>query len=215
MPDVRCERKGQALWLTIDREERRNALNEAVFDGLRAGIAQAEASPEVRAVVITGAGEKAFCAGGDLKPNAEGDPFTVDPAERDNPAVKLFRAIIDLPRAGDRAGQRPCAGRRFWFGLRLRLCRGRRSRPARRARSAHRHFSDDDPALYVAHDPAAEVARTLCHRRADLGRRKPWRMAWSITWCRAPRSTRRSLHWLRQSQLLRRARSAWAAGRWR
>ena len=95
MPDVRCERKGQALWLTIDREERRNALNEAVFDGLRAGIAQAEASPEVRAVVITGAGEKAFCAGGDLKPNAEGDPFTVDPAERDNPAVKLFRAIID------------------------------------------------------------------------------------------------------------------------
>jgi enoyl-CoA hydratase/carnithine racemase len=95
MPEVRCERKGQALWLTIDREDRRNALNEAIFDGLRAGIAQAEASPEVRAVVITGAGEKAFCAGGDLKPNAEGDPFTVDPAERDNPAVKLFHAIID------------------------------------------------------------------------------------------------------------------------
>jgi len=95
MPDVRYERKGQALWLTIDREERRNALNEAVFDGLRAGIAQAEETPEIRAVVMTGAGEKAFCAGGDLKPNAEGDPFTVDPAERDNPAVKLFRAIID------------------------------------------------------------------------------------------------------------------------
>ncbi|MGA8653846.1 MAG: enoyl-CoA hydratase-related protein [Xanthobacteraceae bacterium] len=95
MPDVRYKRKGQALWLTIDREERRNALNEAVFDGLRAGIAQAEETPEIRAVVMTGAGEKAFCAGGDLKPNAEGDPFTVDPAERDNPAVKLFRAIID------------------------------------------------------------------------------------------------------------------------
>jgi enoyl-CoA hydratase/carnithine racemase len=95
MPDVRCEQKGQALWLTIDREERRNALNESVFDGLRAGIAQADTSPEIRAVVITGAGDKAFCAGGDLKPNAEGDPFTVDPAERDNPAVKLFRAIVD------------------------------------------------------------------------------------------------------------------------
>ena len=70
MPDVRCEQKGRALWLTIDREERRNALNEAVFDGLRAGIAKAETSAEVRAVVITGAGDKAFCAGGDLKPNA-------------------------------------------------------------------------------------------------------------------------------------------------
>lgn len=80
MPDVRCERKGQALWLTIDREERRNALNEAVFDGLRAGIAQAEASPEVRAVVITGAGEKAFCAGGDLKEMAE-TALTVPPPD--------------------------------------------------------------------------------------------------------------------------------------
>ena len=95
MPDVRCEAKGQALWLIIDREERRNALNAAVFDGLRAGLARAEASPEVRAVVITGAGEKAFCAGGDLKPNAEGDPFTVDAVERDNPAVKFFRAVVD------------------------------------------------------------------------------------------------------------------------
>jgi enoyl-CoA hydratase/carnithine racemase len=73
MPDVRCEAKGQALWLTIDREERRNALNEAVLDGLRAGIAQAEASPEVRAVVITGAGEKAFSAGGDIHEQREDD----------------------------------------------------------------------------------------------------------------------------------------------
>ena len=41
--------------------------------------------------------------------------FLLDPAERDNPAVKLFRAIIDFPRSGDRAGQRPRAGRRFWL----------------------------------------------------------------------------------------------------
>jgi 1,4-dihydroxy-2-naphthoyl-CoA synthase len=59
VPDVRCERKGQALWLTIDREERRNALNEAVLDGLRAGVVEAERTPDVRAVVITGAGDKA------------------------------------------------------------------------------------------------------------------------------------------------------------
>jgi enoyl-CoA hydratase/carnithine racemase len=94
VPDVRCERKGEALWLTIDREQRRNALNESVLDGLRAGVVEADRAPQVRAVVITGAGDKAFCAGGDLKPNAEGDPFTVDPAERDNPVVKLFRAIV-------------------------------------------------------------------------------------------------------------------------
>jgi enoyl-CoA hydratase/carnithine racemase len=95
VPDVRRERKGQALWLTIDREERRNALNESVLDGLRAGVVEADEATEIRAVVITGAGEKAFCAGGDLKPNAVGDPFSIDPAERDNPAVKLFRTIVE------------------------------------------------------------------------------------------------------------------------
>jgi len=96
VPDVRQELKGQALWLTIDREERRNALNEAVLEGLRAGVAAAETNG-VRAVVITGAGERVFCAGGDLKPDAAGDPFSIDPAERDSPVVKLFRAIVDCP----------------------------------------------------------------------------------------------------------------------
>jgi len=97
MSEVRSERVGQALWLTIDREERRNALNEAVLDGLRAGLVSATETSGIRAVVITGAGEKAFCAGGDLKPTADGDPFGIDPAERDNPVVKLFRTIIDSP----------------------------------------------------------------------------------------------------------------------
>jgi enoyl-CoA hydratase/carnithine racemase len=97
MSEVRSERVGQALWLTIDREERRNALNEAVLDGLRAGLVSAMETSGIRAVVITGAGEKAFCAGGDLKATADGDPFGIDPAERDNPVVKLFRTIIDSP----------------------------------------------------------------------------------------------------------------------
>ncbi len=96
MPEVRSERLGQAIWLTIDRQERRNALNEAVLDGLRNGLADAAGTEGVRAVVITGAGEKVFCAGGDLKPDAEGDPFSVNPAA-DNPVVKLFRAIVDSP----------------------------------------------------------------------------------------------------------------------
>jgi len=96
MPEVRCERLGQALWLTIDRQERRNALNETVLDGLRAGVLAAANTEGVRAIVITGAGEKVFCAGGDLKPDAEGDPFSVNPAA-DNPVVKLFRAIVDSP----------------------------------------------------------------------------------------------------------------------
>ncbi len=94
MQEVRRERRGDALWLTIDREERRNALNEAVLSGLRAGVTEARIEDGIRAVVITGAG-KVFCAGGDLKPDANGDPFRIDPAEVDIPVVGLFRAIID------------------------------------------------------------------------------------------------------------------------
>lgn len=97
MSEVRTERRGDALWLTIDREQSRNALNEAVLDRLRKGVLSVETDPSIRAVVLTGIGDKAFCAGGDLKPSAEGDPFRVDPAERDNPVIKLFRALIDCP----------------------------------------------------------------------------------------------------------------------
>jgi enoyl-CoA hydratase/carnithine racemase len=96
VPEVRSERLGQAQWLTIDRQDRRNALNEAVLDGLRTGVLDAAETEGIRAVVITGAGEKVFCAGGDLKPDAEGDPFSVNPAN-DNPVVKLFRAMVDSP----------------------------------------------------------------------------------------------------------------------
>ena len=97
MSDVVTARRGAALWLTIDREASRNALNESVLDGLRDGVLSAADAPEVRCVVITGAGDKAFCAGGDLKPSAEGDPFRVDPAELDNPVIRLFRAIVESP----------------------------------------------------------------------------------------------------------------------
>lgn len=52
--------------LTINRPERRNAVSFAVMQGLRDGIARARADDNVRVVVITGAGDQAFCAGADL-----------------------------------------------------------------------------------------------------------------------------------------------------
>jgi enoyl-CoA hydratase len=63
---VRSERRGPAAWLTIDREDRRNALSPEVIEGLLEGLAVAAGDPDVRAVVITGAGDRAFCAGADL-----------------------------------------------------------------------------------------------------------------------------------------------------
>ena len=78
---VRSERNGAVLTIVIDREARRNALNEAVALGIAAALDEAEADRAIRAVVLTGAGDKAFCAGGDLQPSADGTPFTIDAAD--------------------------------------------------------------------------------------------------------------------------------------
>ena len=66
--EVLLERRGQAFWITINRPDKRNAIHGGVVAAMREGIRQAHADPEVRAIVVTGAGDKAFCAGGDLQP---------------------------------------------------------------------------------------------------------------------------------------------------
>jgi enoyl-CoA hydratase/carnithine racemase len=52
--------------VTINRPERRNAMSFGVMDGLRSAFARARDDADVRVVVLTGAGDKAFCAGADL-----------------------------------------------------------------------------------------------------------------------------------------------------
>jgi enoyl-CoA hydratase/carnithine racemase len=73
-PEVRYEVQGHQGLLTIDREAMRNALSPAVVSGLLAGLERAEADPAVRVLVLTGAGQKVFCAGGDLG-GLSGDGF--------------------------------------------------------------------------------------------------------------------------------------------
>jgi enoyl-CoA hydratase/carnithine racemase len=64
---VRYERSGPVAWLTIDRPEARNALNQKVRQGLFDGARQFNEDPDALVLVLTGAGDAAFCAGGDLK----------------------------------------------------------------------------------------------------------------------------------------------------
>jgi enoyl-CoA hydratase/carnithine racemase len=77
---VLYELRGPVAWLTINRPEARNALNKAVRDGLLAGARRFNADDEARVLVLTGAGEAAFCAGGDLKEMA-GTGLTVPPPD--------------------------------------------------------------------------------------------------------------------------------------
>src|SRR3954449_5029380 len=64
---VVLEKRGKAFWITINRPETRNALNGDVISGIAKGYNDAHADREVRVIVLTGAGDKAFCAGADLQ----------------------------------------------------------------------------------------------------------------------------------------------------
>jgi enoyl-CoA hydratase len=65
--ELRYERVGAAAVLTIDRSERRNAIDAAAAEAFRQGLRDFEADEEARVLVLTGAGGEAFCAGADLK----------------------------------------------------------------------------------------------------------------------------------------------------
>lgn len=90
---VRVEARGPACVVTIDRAAQHNTMTDVVMQELAAALLAAEAMPGVRAVVITGAGDTTFCAGGALKPTADGSPFALEPGRFDNPVAELFRAM--------------------------------------------------------------------------------------------------------------------------
>lgn len=70
--EVRTEKIGSSLLITIDRPQSRNAVNAAVAKGLAAAVDQLESDPELRAGVLTGA-EGTFSAGMDLKAALAGE----------------------------------------------------------------------------------------------------------------------------------------------
>jgi enoyl-CoA hydratase len=80
MEKVGYERRGAAALLTIDRPERRNAVDPETAELLREDFARFEADSDARVMILTGAGDAAFCAGADLKAIAEAAK-TIDPAE--------------------------------------------------------------------------------------------------------------------------------------
>ncbi len=87
-PELLEEMRGPVLWLTIHREDRRNAISAAVLVGLSDALARANQSRGVRAIVITGAGTRAFCAGADLQ---SGQSFKFDYSEPHVGFANLFR----------------------------------------------------------------------------------------------------------------------------
>lgn len=95
------ERRGRVLVLRLNRPEARNALSFALLDALVSALERAEADPQVGAVVLTGTGDRSFCAGLDLREFAGGDGMT-DPARRStiDGFQRLMEGEIAVPLVG-------------------------------------------------------------------------------------------------------------------
>ena len=96
-PEIICERRGAAGCVLLNRPKALNALTHGMVAGLAAALDAWERDPAIERVVVRGAGERAFCAGGDI------------------------RLIHDLGKAGDHAAQMA-----FWrdeYPLNLRIAR--------------------------------------------------------------------------------------------
>jgi enoyl-CoA hydratase/carnithine racemase len=90
---VRLEKRGAVQWITLDRPDRRNAFDTGMIRAVADAVVAAEEDAALRAIVLTGAGDRAFCAGGDLQSGAGASPFELDPARPRNPVIELFQAL--------------------------------------------------------------------------------------------------------------------------
>ena len=121
--DVVYEIGDRVAWLTINRPEARNALSKSVRDGLWEGFRRFADDADADVLVLTGAGDKAFCAGGDLKEMANTElrvpppdflPYLQRTVHTDKPVIAavngvafaggfLLAQMVDLVIAADHA----------------------------------------------------------------------------------------------------------------
>lgn len=92
---VDVERRDRVLWITLDRIERRNALDAPAAARLQAAMAELKSDRSLLAGVLTGAGDKAFCAGADLA--AGSVDLKPDLSEPTAPYANLLRSMYAVP----------------------------------------------------------------------------------------------------------------------
>ncbi len=96
MDVVLTERRGPVLTVTINRPDARNALSGEVLAGLVSAFREADGDDEVRVVVLTGAGDRVFCAGADLADAFDQDASAVEQHEVRGLLRELFDTTAEL-----------------------------------------------------------------------------------------------------------------------
>ncbi len=112
--EVEVAREGHVIVVTINRPERMNALNQAAHDTLRETWTSLHEDRSVRAIVITGAGDRAFCTGMDLQDHAaRGGPRPSKPNVHDELRQTPLNCDVWLPTIAAVNGV--CVGGGFHF----------------------------------------------------------------------------------------------------
>ena len=147
-------------WLTINRPEARNALSAAVRAGLFAGVRRFNADDSARVLVLTGAGDRAFCAGGDLKEMAD-TALEVPPPD----FLPQFGRNIDVAKPTIAAVNGVAYAGGFLLAQNCDLCVA--------AESARFAITEVKVGRGCAVGGAAAVADPAAHRDADPAHRRP------------------------------------------
>ncbi|GAA4347131.1 crotonase/enoyl-CoA hydratase family protein [Variovorax defluvii] len=95
---VLVEQRGSQLWVTLNRADKANAMTVSMVERVTAALAEAARNPEVKAVLLTGAGEKIFCAGVDVREQPADGDMARQRERRSIALAALQDAVMDTPK---------------------------------------------------------------------------------------------------------------------
>ena len=114
-----CERRGAVLVARLNLPDARNALTPSLIRSIGAAIVDAEADPDIRAVVLTGTGDRAFCAGMDLRAFAAGEQTGLGDDDAGRAFLRLTEGTVAIPLVGAANGAALAGGFELLLGCDL------------------------------------------------------------------------------------------------
>jgi enoyl-CoA hydratase/carnithine racemase len=96
--NVIVDRQSDVLWITVDRPDKANAMTVAMVERITEAIVAGGADPAIRAVLLTGAGERLFTAGVDVREKADDGDVARQRERRSRALAALQDAVMDVPK---------------------------------------------------------------------------------------------------------------------
>lgn len=98
LANLSIENRGGCAWLTLDRADKANALTVEMMEGATTALEHAAADDGVRAVLLTGAGGKVFCAGADVRVKPVNGDMAAHRKRRGAALFALLNGLLDCPK---------------------------------------------------------------------------------------------------------------------